>query len=149
MALREIRRILCPDGRLVVTAWNTDKGDPLFSAAFDVLWNYLKHEKNPFEGACDEATWGTPESGCQLLRQAGFEEIQVTTRPLGGRYHTPREAVEYAFAWAAVGDRMATLSQTDREHVWNEAISAVMKVNDLRQQSEIHYYHAIAPAHSV
>ena len=78
--------------------------------------------------------------------QAGFEEVHVTTRPLSGKYQTPREAVEYTFAWATISDRMAKLIRKNQERVWNEAISAVMKVNDLRQQSEIHYYHAIIPS---
>jgi SAM-dependent methyltransferase len=142
MALREVRRILRNRGRLVVTAWNTDKGDPLFSAAFDVLKKYVKHEENPFR-ACDEETWGNPECGCDVLRQAGFEEVRVRTRPLSGRFQTPREAVEYAFASAAIGGYMAKINRTDQKRVWNEAISAVMMINDLRQQVEIHYYHAI------
>jgi ubiquinone/menaquinone biosynthesis C-methylase UbiE len=142
MALREVRRILRTRGRLVVTAWNTDKGDPLFSAAFDVLKKYVKHEENPFR-ACDEKTWGNPECGCEILRQAGFEQVQVKTHPLSGRFQTPREAVEYAFASATIGGDMAKINRTDQERVWNEAISAVMKINDLRHQVEIHYYHAI------
>ena len=33
-----------------------------------------------------------PECGCKVLRQAGFEEVSVTTRPLSGRFETPRDA---------------------------------------------------------
>jgi ubiquinone/menaquinone biosynthesis C-methylase UbiE len=143
MALREVRRILRTRGHLVVTAWDTDKGDPLFSAAIDVLKKYVKHKDNPFEGACDEKTWGNSECGCEILRQAGFEEVHVRTRPLSGKFQTPREAVEYAFASAAIGGYMAKINRTDQKRVWNEAISAVMKINDLPQQVEIHYYHAI------
>ena len=102
-------------------------------------------EKNPFKWTCDEETWGNPECGCEILRQAGFEEVHVTTRPLSGRYQTPREAVEYAFSWPGISNRMAKFNRKVRERIWNEAVFAVMKVNDLRQQSEIRYYHAIKP----
>jgi ubiquinone/menaquinone biosynthesis C-methylase UbiE len=145
MALREVRRILRTGGRLVVTAWNTVKGDPLFSAASDVLRKYLKHEENPFKEALDEETWGETERGCKVLRQAGFEEVHVTTRLLSGRYRTPREVVEYVFAWVSINDLIAKIIRKNQERVWNEAISAVMKFNDLRQQVEIHYYQAIKP----
>ncbi len=142
LVFREVRRILRAGGGLLVAAWSTEHTNPSYSAALGMFRSRLADEENPFVGALDEGTWGDPERGCDVLRKAGFDEVHVTTRLLSGRYRTAIDAVEWFFAWPPTRALLERRNPKDQEQVWNEAVSAVKKVNELSWQSSIHYYHA-------
>ncbi len=144
-ALAEIRRILCPGGHMLASAWGNNFEIPSFSSVVDLLYQYLADVDNPSKGALDEKTWGDPASGCTVLEQAGFENIRVSTIPFSDTFRDIGEALDYALAWPTNRSLLMLLDPTDRERVCEEAVLAIAKHNNLSQGGDIHYYQAINP----
>lgn len=137
-ALGEVRRVLCPGGRLVASTWGSEEDDQSFSAALDVLDRYW--ETNPFAELLDEETWANSEQGCEVLQRTGFAEVRATTIPLSGIYRNPCAAVEWAFAWPLIGEYVDSLDPTTRNTLRAEATAAVDTVNHLSWKHAINYY---------
>jgi ubiquinone/menaquinone biosynthesis C-methylase UbiE len=143
IALREARRVLRLGGRFIASAWSSEKEDPSYSAVFKVLEKYLEGEEEQFEVSLDEAMWADVRRVRQVLRQAGFGDIKVSTLPLKGIYRNPRDAVNWAFAWPLVQDRIGRLDPINLERLKAEAVSSVFEVNNLRWWRKINCYYAI------
>ncbi len=142
-ALGEVRRILCSGGCFLAAAWGRETKDPSSSAAFELIEKYLEDEDDSSKGKIDEATWANVDHGCDVLRQANFENVQVNTLPLFGTYRDAIDAVEWAFAWPLIRTRIDRLEPLKQERLRGEAISSVHRVNDLSWQREINYFQAI------
>lgn len=146
LALNEVRRVLLPGGSFVASVWSSEKEDPSFSVIFKVLEDYMGDMVNPFAGLLDEDAWANTEHGCEVLERAGFTEVQVTTLPLSGIYRSPSAAVQWAFAWPLIRERVDSLDPTTRNELQAEAIETVDSVRNLVWHRAIHYYKATNPA---
>lgn len=146
IALREIRRILRFGGRFIASAWSSEKEDPSYSAVLKVLEKYFEVEEEQFEVSLDEAMWADVERVRQVLRQAGFDEIKVSTIPLKGIYRNPIDAVKWAFAWPLIQDRIGSLDLINRKRLKAKAVWSVIEVDDPRWWRNINCYYAIRAA---
>ena len=86
------------------------------------------------------------ERGCGTLREAGFADVKVTTRPLPGEYPNPSAAVETALACPCTLYGIAILDHLDLMRLREETTAAIIEVDDLHWKTEIHYYEATIPA---
>jgi len=144
-ALREILRVLRPEGRFITSAWGNASESPARDAAFEVRKHYLEDQDVTFEGSFSEDLWADVNRGCTTLEEDGFVDVQVTTLPLAGEYRDASEALEAAFAWPVFRYRIAKLNFADQEQLWRESQAAILKVNDLHWRDELHYYQATRP----
>ena len=142
VALGEVRRVLCSRGHFITSAWGIEGKNPSKEAAIAVRRKFLEDREVVFEGTFNEVVWTDKEQGCETLRQAGFADIQVTTLPLSGEYQNPEDAIETALAWPLTRYRIARLDNKDQRRLKEETVSAILEVDDLHWQTEIHYYHA-------
>lgn len=142
-ALAEIRRVLRSQGRFVTSAWGSEGESPSKTAAVEVRNRFLEDRAVAFEGTFGEDVWEDVERGCQALHKAGFADIQVKTRQLTGEYRNHSDAVETALAWPLTRYRISRLDPADQRRLWEETAAAILEVNDLHWQSQIHYYRAI------
>lgn len=142
-ALKEVRRVLRSRGRMIVSAWGSEKENPAYSAAAEVREKYLRELEDPFAGTFDEGTWADVERGCGVFNRAGFENVRVETIPIRGEYRHPAEAMERVFAWPLTRYRIARLEPEQRRRLKEETLAAILEIDDFKWWQEIHYYHAV------
>lgn len=146
-ALEEVKRVLRPGGSFITSAWGSEGENPSKAAAIEVRRRFLKEREVLYGGSFSEEMWEDVEQGCEVLRQAGFTDVQVRTQSLCGEYRNPSEAVETALAWPLTRYRIAQMDASDQEKLRQETAAAINEVGDLRWQAEIHYYQASCPQH--
>jgi ubiquinone/menaquinone biosynthesis C-methylase UbiE len=99
-ALREIRRVLCSDGRLAAAVWGPKADNPWLAIVMDAVSAQIGHEvpppgmPGPFALA-DELRFG------QLTRDAGFRDIRIDH--LAVRFHAPSFEEWWAHTSALAG----------------------------------------------
>lgn len=147
-ALGEILRVLRPQGCFITSAWGSGGKNPSKTAAVEVRRRYLEDRQITFEGKFHEDVWEDTSQGCESLKQAGFVDVVVKTRLLSGEYRSPVEALEVSLAWPLTRYRIARLARADRRRLIEETAAAINEIDDLRWQSEIHYYRARRPERS-
>ena len=145
-SLGEVQRILYPGGRLVASSWGTVGSNPAFSTILDVLKRHTPGGIHPFAELLDESTWANPESGCQVLQQAGFEPVRATTNRLTGRYSSPQDALRWAFAWPSYGKTLDRFDPPARAAVQTEAIEAMGKASNFKWEYTFNFFVAMKPA---
>ena len=144
-ALGEVRRVLRSWGRFITSAWGSEGENPSKAAAIEVRRRFLGDREVDFEGTFSEEVWEDVERGCGTLREAGFADVQVTTLALSGEFANPSDAVEAALAWPLTRYRIARLDPVDQKRLREETTAAILEVDDLHWQTEIHYYQATRP----
>lgn len=142
VALGEILRVLRPGGRFVTSAWGRGGRNPSREAAVAVRNRFLEDKELTFEGAFGKEVWEDAPRGCEILRQAGFVDVGVTTMQLSGAYRNSAEAIETALAWPIACYRIDRLDAADQRKLRDETAAAMLEVDDLRWHSEIHIYQA-------
>lgn len=142
IALSEVFRILNSDGHFLASAWSKEKKDPLFPTALETLGKHAGNTENYIEELIDEDLWGDKKCGCELLRNAGFEDVRVRTHPLSAMFRSPTEAAEWALAWPSIRVRLDQLAPTIQERIRTELISLVADAHDVSWHSEVIYYQA-------
>jgi SAM-dependent methyltransferase len=147
LAIGEVRRVLHSGGRLIASAWGTEIDNPSYSTAVEVRDKYLQELDVPFAGTFDEGTWADLDRGCEILRSAGFEDVQIETIPLDGEFQNPAEALDQAFARPLSCYRITRLDPGEQRRLREETLSAVIEANDLHCSDNIHYYQAIYNNH--
>lgn len=141
-ALAEIRRVLRFRGRFVTSAWGTEGESPSKTAAIEVRNKFLEERAVTFEGTFSEDLWADVERGREALQEAGFAHIQVKTGQLAGQHRNSSVAVEAALAWPITRYRIARLDPADQKRLREETAAAILAVDDLRWESQIHFYQA-------
>lgn len=91
-ALREIRRVLRPKGRLVLSLHRRSLGTEAQDTFFEVLNRFATaHFLSVPRLPAERAEWGEPEVLPALLAAAGLELREATQLVTGGRAGTPRQ----------------------------------------------------------
>jgi len=147
IVLGEILRVLHSNGLFVTSVWGGEGEDPSNDAAVKVQNKFLEEKELSFGGTLAEELWADEERGIEILRKAGFTNVQVTTLQLSGMYRNPFDATEVALASPLTQYRIAKLSLTDQQKFREETTTAILEVDDLRWKAEIHCYQAVATKH--
>lgn len=138
-ALAEVLRVVRPDGVLVASAW---AGGCLFptAGASELLAGYAE----PVASEVDEDTWADPESGCEVLRAAGFADVSIRTESFHGEFAGIDDALAWFAAWPLTATRLARLEPDAREQFFSEARD-VLATNSLAWTFAFNFYLASRP----
>lgn len=91
-ALRELRRVLAPDGRLAISVWGPIERSPGFAALAQTLARYVSPEARSSLGGAHAL--GDGEKVSALLRDAGFRDVTLTVEAGMVRFPSVRAFVE-------------------------------------------------------
>jgi ubiquinone/menaquinone biosynthesis C-methylase UbiE len=105
-ALSETRRVLKPDGKLLVAAWGPVKESPLFDAFFKHLGHGLNRQLQPPAFSLHD-----PNELYGLLAQAGFQSITIEPATLDSHFPSVKDFVEYRLALLGRMRRGATITE--------------------------------------
>lgn len=139
-ALREVLRVLRPQGQLVSSSWAACSSFP--AGSVDALL-----DRDGARGAAaplDENTWSDPSRGVSLLRRAGFVHVSVARTSFTGCFTNAREAVAWSAAWPLTASRLARLDRGAQEQLLTEARQA-LEGGDLSWRFVFNFYLARAP----
>lgn len=78
LALREMRRVLKPNGRVALVAWGPEKDDLRKTIVLNVLMKYSRSSPDPIHTLA--SAFSEPGKLSRALSQAGFKEVREETR---------------------------------------------------------------------
>jgi ubiquinone/menaquinone biosynthesis C-methylase UbiE len=114
-ALREMRRVLAPSGRLAATVWSRIEGNPGMAALVAALERHVGPEAaNNRRAPC---ALGDAGELYRLLIEAGFRDVQVRTFVQTARFPSPEGLVAAQLA----ATPLSTLGTLDEETQWTVA----------------------------
>jgi SAM-dependent methyltransferase len=140
-ALRELRRVLAPAGRLALALWCDVSRSPGFAAYADAL------DRHGGPGALMRRPFGLPDAGRirALVTAAGFHDVRVTTAVVQARFPSVRAFVERQAAASPLAGPVAALPTASREALVRDLESALAdRVDDdgLRFPADSHLVRA-------
>jgi ubiquinone/menaquinone biosynthesis C-methylase UbiE len=97
-AVREMRRVLVPDGRIGISAWQSLARHPVYQALFEAIARGLGV---PITAVDVAFSLGDPEELRAILRRAGFRRIDIAPRSLDVRLQSPERFVQLTVRGAA------------------------------------------------
>jgi ubiquinone/menaquinone biosynthesis C-methylase UbiE len=119
-ALAEMRRVLRPGGRAVVAGFTTPDQNRFFAIPIGVIRRRLQlpppapDQPGPF-------SLGGPGVMAEMLRQAGFEDVETTITSTALRLPSAVECVRFQReAFGALSQMLANASDTERAAAWAE-----------------------------
>lgn len=90
-AVREMRRVLVPEGRVGISVWQTLARHPVYQALFEATARHLGVAKSKVDVAF---ALGDPEALRAILRQARFHRIDIAPRSLDVSLPSPERFVQ-------------------------------------------------------
>lgn len=97
-ALREMRRVLAPDGRVAISVWQTLDRHPVYQALFEAT---ARHLGVPLSVVDVSFSLGDPEELRLVLRDGGFDAIDIAPRSLEVTLQSPQRFVQLTVRGAA------------------------------------------------
>jgi SAM-dependent methyltransferase len=125
-ALREMRRVLVPGGRVLVSIW---AGPTPYSVA---LWNAVERHVGPDAAATfrKSRVGQDPEVLRQLMAQTGFRDVQIRARTRTTRLPAVAEFVLRHLAASPVDGAVDALPNSAREALAEEVSTALRPYGD-------------------
>lgn len=137
-ALREMRRVLVPRGRLVVSVWSRIEHNPSMEALVEVLERHVgteaaRNRRAPFAlGDADELR--------DLLVGAGFGDVEIETMAETAHFPSPERFVDYQLA-ATPFSTLAAITDEARRAVYHDvrvALQPYLRGRELAVPMEAH-----------
>jgi ubiquinone/menaquinone biosynthesis C-methylase UbiE len=123
-ALREIRRVLVPEGRLVLLVWRSIVHSPGFAAIAEALDQHV----GPTAGAVMRAPFvfgDRPEELRTLLSDAGFGDVRIRSDVRMVRFASPEALVQYQVAGSPLAGHVAQADDAAREALIRDVTTAM------------------------
>jgi ubiquinone/menaquinone biosynthesis C-methylase UbiE len=119
-ALRGMRRVLKPGGRVAAIVYSTADRNQFFSIPISLVRQRAQLPP-PLPGQPGPFSLGQPGVLAAAYEQAGFREIEIRTVPAPVHLPTAQEFVRFAReSFGALHQMMAGLSESEREATWLE-----------------------------
>jgi SAM-dependent methyltransferase len=101
-ALREMRRVLRPGGRVGLAVWQGFERNEFFGAMTEVEVRHLAQVGMTYEDLAQPFLYGEPEWLRRLVADAGLADVHVETRVFEGRFPADGFVENVEFAYSAV-----------------------------------------------
>jgi ubiquinone/menaquinone biosynthesis C-methylase UbiE len=97
-AAREMRRVLMPEGRVAISVWQTLARHPVYEALFKATASHLGARMSAVDVSF---SFGDPEQLRAVLRNGGFDRIDIVPRSLDISLQSPERYVQLTVRGAA------------------------------------------------
>jgi len=124
-ALREMRRVLVPGGRVAAIVYSTAEKNGFFSVPVSIVRRHAKLGP-PLPGQPGPFSLGGPGALAEALTRAGFRD--VTVEALSAPLHQPSAAECLRFeqeSFGALHQMLSSLDRGGREAAWAEVATAL------------------------
>jgi ubiquinone/menaquinone biosynthesis C-methylase UbiE len=128
LALREMRRVLVPGGRLALSMWRPIQ----YSPGFAVLAQMLEHHAGPGAAAVMHAPFAGPDAQAlrQLLTSAGFGAVRLVIGIGGARFSSPGEFLRQEAASSPLAGPVGMLDANVRRALARDLQRALQPYRD-------------------
>ena len=122
-ALREMRRVLTPGGRLALSVWGRAEESPHVPVICETFSQYLGEESTAiFRVACSLSARAALHG---LVEDAGFSEIRIRAVVLTARHPSLAELLPAYFSAFPVAAQIAAMPEDDRNAMFGDIASGL------------------------
>ena len=129
-ALREMRRVLVPGGRVAAIVYGPADRNGFFSVPVSII-RRLANLGPPLPGQPGPFSLGSPGAAEEALRRAGFRDVRAETRSAPLRMKSAGECLRFEReSFGALHQMLSPLDPAGREAAWEEVAAALRQFED-------------------